>query len=154
FGSRPMLEAALADLADPPRNGQLTGPAAALVASGDHEALAAHVEAGMKEAGLSPSAGRTPAEIARRLIEKAELRSVRLSDDAFAALKTFLAINVPLADAAAALERFATEAGLSLAHALNTFSKRAEAIDRHGLPIGTIRYDAAFGRPLDYYTGL
>ena len=49
-----------------------------------------------QEAGLSPSAGRTPAEIARRLIEKTELRSVRLSGDAFAALKRFLAIDVPL----------------------------------------------------------
>jgi ATP phosphoribosyltransferase regulatory subunit len=154
FGSKPTLEAALADLADPPRNGQLSGPAAALVANGEHEALAAYVEAGMKETGLSPSAGRTPAEIARRLIEKAELRSVRLSDEAFAALKSFLAINVPLADATQALERFASDAGLSLAGALETFSARAEAIDRHGLPIGTIRYDAAFGRPLDYYTGL
>ena len=24
----------------------------------------------------------------------------------------------------------------------------------HGLPPGTVHYDAAFGRPLDYYTGM
>ena len=30
----------------------------------------------------------------------------------------------------------------------------AAAIARHGLAGETVRYDAAFGRPLDYYTGL
>lgn len=154
FGSQAMLEAALADLANPPRNGRLAEPAASLVLNGDMEELAAHIAGGMKKAGLSPSAGRTPADIARRLIEKAELRSVRLSAEAFAALKTFLAIDVPLADAAASLEKFAAEAGLTLGAALENFAARADAIAGHGLPAEAIIYDAAFGRPLDYYTGL
>ncbi len=154
FGSSDMLAAALADLATPPRNNSLTEPVASLVADGDAGRLATYIAAGMEEAGLSPSAGRTPDEIARRLIERAELRSVRLSAEAFDALKTFLAIHVPLADAAAALEKFADGAGLTLGAALNNFAARAEAIARHGLPVGTIHYDAAFGRPLDYYTGL
>jgi ATP phosphoribosyltransferase regulatory subunit len=154
FGSADMLVAALADLATPPRNTSLAEPVASLVADGDAGRLAAHIAVGMEEAGLSPSAGRTPDEIARRLIERAELRSVRLSAEAFAALKTFLAIHVPLADAAGALEKFAAGAGLSLAAALKNFAARAEAISTHGLPVGSIHYDAAFGRPLDYYTGL
>ncbi len=90
FGSQAQLEAALADLANPPRNGALSSDVASLVMDGDVDALAAHIEAGMEETGLSPSAGRTPTEIARRLIEKAELRSVRLSAEAFEALKVFL----------------------------------------------------------------
>ena len=154
FGSDELLTSALADLANPPRNGALAEPAASLVASGDVEALAAHVAAGMEEARLSPSASRTPLDIARRLIEKAELRSVRLSAEAFDALKRFLSIHVPLPDATAALEDFAAGAGLSLGAALQTFAARAEAIAAHGLPADAIRYDAAFGRPLDYYTGL
>ncbi|QPC94623.1 ATP phosphoribosyltransferase regulatory subunit [Mesorhizobium sp. INR15] len=154
FGSTAMLEAALADLANPPRNGQLSGAVAALVLDGDLEALSAHIAIGMEEAGLSASAGRAPADIARRLIEKAELRSVRLSNEAFSALKSFLAIDVSLDGATAALEAFATGAGLSLGAALEKFAARAKAIVAHGLPAEKIRYDAAFGRPLDYYTGL
>jgi ATP phosphoribosyltransferase regulatory subunit len=108
----------------------------------------------MDEAGLSASAGRTPEEIARRLIEKAELRSVRLSAEALGALKRFLAIRSPLEDAAGALQDFASGAGVSLGAALELFSARAEAVAAHGLPRGSVEYDAAFGRPLDYYTGL
>jgi ATP phosphoribosyltransferase regulatory subunit len=154
FGSRAMLEAALADLANPPRNGRLGGEAGLLAADGDTEGLAAHIQASMERAGLSPSAGRMPAEIARRLIEKVQLRSVRLSDEAFSALKDFLAIDVPLAGAAGALSAFAASAGLSFEAALENFAARAEAIAGHGLDAETVRYDAAFGRPLDYYTGL
>ncbi|MER9871383.1 ATP phosphoribosyltransferase regulatory subunit [Mesorhizobium sp. M0136] len=154
FGSAAMLEAALADLANPPRNSQLAGAVAALVLDGDLDALSAHIAGGMEEAGLSATAGRSPSEIARRLVEKAELRSVRLSNEAFAALKGFLAIDVPLDSAAGALESFAADAGLSLGAALDNFAARAAAIASLGLPMSEIRYDAAFGRPLDYYTGL
>jgi ATP phosphoribosyltransferase regulatory subunit len=154
FGSAELLAAALADLASPAKNGALPEPAASLVAAGDADQLAAHVAEGMTEAGLSPAAGRTPAEIARRTIEKAELRSVRLSAEAFAALKDFLAIHVPLAQSVDALQEFAMRAKLSLGAALEKFAARAEAIHAHGLPLEAIGYDAAFGRPLDYYTGL
>lgn len=154
FGSATMLEAALADLANPTRNGTLPAAVAAIVAEGDHEKLAAHVESNMATAGFSASASRTPAEIARRLMEKAELRSVRLSREAFDALKDFLSIKVPLEGATDALEKFSAAAGLSLGGALQNFASRAEAIAGYGLPAGMVTYDAAFGRPLDYYTGL
>jgi ATP phosphoribosyltransferase regulatory subunit len=154
FGSAPMLAAALADLANPPPQTALDAPVADLVASGDIDALVDHVESGMEKAGLSASAGRTPAEIARRLAEKAELRSVRLSPHALEALQAFLAIDVPLDEAASALAGFASGAGLSLGSALQSFSARVEAVERQGLSASSIRYDADFGRPLDYYTGL
>ncbi|MBX3584712.1 MAG: ATP phosphoribosyltransferase regulatory subunit [Rhizobiaceae bacterium] len=154
FGSAEQLAAALGDLANPPKNGALPEQVAALVADGDQERLAAHIAADMADAGLSATAGRTPQEIARRLVEKAELRSVRLSSEAFSALESFLAIDAPLDKAATALEEFAKSAGLSLGTALGNFSRRVEAIAAEGLSPATIRYDAAFGRPLDYYTGL
>ncbi|MBR2691336.1 MAG: ATP phosphoribosyltransferase regulatory subunit [Aquamicrobium sp.] len=154
FGSKAMLEAALADLANPPRNGQLPPPVATLALDADLDALTTHIAADMEKLGLSASASRTPADIARRLIEKAQLRSVRLSDEAFAALKTFLAIHVPLSQAAGALQEFASSAGLALGSALDTFAARAEAVAGHGLTGDAVHYDAAFGRPLDYYTGL
>ena len=154
FGSADMLAAALADLASPARNNALAEPVAALVADGDFERLSAHVASRMEAASLSPSAGRTPGDIARRLIEKAELRAVRLSNEAFDALKAFLAINVPVDEAADTLRDFAASASLSLGAALENFAARAEALAEHGLSPQAIHYDAAFGRPLDYYTGL
>lgn len=154
FGSHSMLEAALADLANPPRTGVLADEVAELVSNGDLDALAAHIEAGMTATGLSPSAGRTPAEIARRLVERAELRSVRLSPAAFDALKAFLAIHVPLSEAATTLAAFAADAKLSLGKALDNFIARAKAMEELGLAGVDVSYDAAFGRPLDYYTGL
>jgi ATP phosphoribosyltransferase regulatory subunit len=154
FGSSAVLAAALADLANPSRGGQLAPDVALLVADGDHERLAGHITERMREAGLSPDAGRSPAGIARRLIEKAELRSVRLADEAFAALKTFLSIRTPLDRAADELSKFCSEARLSLGAALDVFSARVEALEEEGVPPEAIRYDAAFGRPLDYYTGL
>jgi len=154
FGSTAQLEAALTDLANPPRASTLPPVLAELVNDRDHEALAAEVGAGMEEAGLSATSSRAPQEIARRLIEKAELRSVRLSSEAFEALRAFLAIKAPLAEASDVLGAFARKSELTLGRALDQFATRAAAIAAHGLPMASIHYDAAFGRPLDYYTGL
>jgi ATP phosphoribosyltransferase regulatory subunit len=154
FGSHEALATALADLANPAANGALDDDVAALVMAGEPEPLAAHIAEAMEAAGISPTSGRSPEEIARRLLEKNELRSVRLADTALEALKRFLDIRVPLETAHGALESFARGAGLSLSAALSRFAKRAEKIAANGIAMDTIRYDAAFGRPLDYYTGL
>ncbi|MEP0695634.1 MAG: ATP phosphoribosyltransferase regulatory subunit, partial [Nitratireductor sp.] len=45
-------------------------------------------------------------------------------------------------------------AGISLGAALDNFTARAEAIAGYNLAGDGVHYDAAFGRPLDYYTGL
>ncbi|MGC4024298.1 MAG: ATP phosphoribosyltransferase regulatory subunit [Mesorhizobium sp.] len=154
FGSTAMLDAALADLGSQSRTKALAGPAALLVAGGDEAALVEHVTQGMHTAGIPLTAGRTPEEIARRLVEKAELASVQLSPAAFDALRCFLAIRVPVEQATAKLEAFASEAGLSLGKALAGFSARLEALRSEAVPLDEVTYDAAFGRPLDYYTGL
>ncbi|HTV67728.1 MAG TPA: ATP phosphoribosyltransferase regulatory subunit [Rhizobiaceae bacterium] len=150
FGAPEVLAAALADL-QMPANG-----AAALIdaGAGDREALVAQITDAMVEAGISPNAGRTPEEIAARLSEKAELARVRLSEHAFQALRIFLAIRVPLDRAPHALAAFASGARIALDGALENFTRRVEAIEAHGLDPAAITYDAAFGRPLDYYTGL
>src|SRR5690606_33416047 len=113
-GSPAMLEAASAACANPqgPSNPPLA--LASLVARGDEARLTQHIEEAMQAAALSPTAGREPGEIAHRLIEKARLRSVRLSDDALNALKSFLAINTPLAEAGERLAAFAEQAGIVL----------------------------------------
>ncbi|MCO5063325.1 MAG: ATP phosphoribosyltransferase regulatory subunit [Rhizobiaceae bacterium] len=154
FGSASMLEAALTDLASQSRNAALAGPAALLVAGGDMDALVRHVAEGMGAAGIPATAGRTPEEIAQRLVEKAELASVRLSPQAFDALRRFLQIHVPVEQAAPTLAAFAKESGLSLGAALDGFSARLEALRKETVLLEAVTYDAAFGRPLDYYTGL
>ncbi|MEC9246293.1 MAG: ATP phosphoribosyltransferase regulatory subunit [Pseudomonadota bacterium] len=153
FGSQKLLQAALDDLANSQGAANLPRAVAGLVARGDEAALAEHVSVVMEETGLSPSAGRTPQEIARRLIEKAELRSVRLTDEAMSALKAFVSMRTPFAEAGERLSAFAADNGLILDDALETFAARAERISAEGLPLDALTYDAGFGRPLDYYTG-
>ena len=154
FGAPELLAAALADLENPSPRGALAGPLADLVARSDVETLATLIGGEMERAGLPTSAGRTPQDISRRLMEKAELTRVRLPAMAFEALKIFLAIDVPLDRAEAALAAFGRGARLSLGLALEIFSARVAAIRAQGLPVERLRYDAAFGRPLDYYTGM
>jgi ATP phosphoribosyltransferase regulatory subunit len=154
FGNPGQLKSLLADLARPRDNGALPEPLASLVASGDEAGLAAFLEDDMREAGISPAAGRSPSEIARRLIEKESLASVRLSKKTLAALESFLAIREPLDRAADRLRAFAGENRIDLGSALQAFTARAEAIAAAGIDLSQIHYDAAFGRPLDYYTGL
>ncbi len=153
FGNDALLDAALADLAGQ-RNQAGANPGALLATGGDEAALAAHIAEGMAKAGLPQNAGRSAAEIARRLIEKAELSNVRLSEAAFAALQEFLSINVPLTQASATLKSFAKNSKISLGGALKRFDSRVAALVEVKAPAKVIRYDAAFGRPLDYYTGL
>lgn len=154
FGNPEQLKSLLAGLVSPRENGALAQPLAGLVAAGDEAALGALLEGDMREAGISPVAGRTPAEIARRLIEKENLASIRLSKKALAALENFLAIREPLDRAPERLRDFAAKNRIDLSAALQAFIARAEAMAASGIDLGSVHYDAAFGRPLDYYTGL
>ena len=79
---------------------------------------------------------------------------MRLAPDALSALEDFLAIRVPLRAAGDALRAFAVDTGISLGAALEAFGARARVLAEHGLPEDALQYDAGFGRPLDYYTGL
>lgn len=154
FGNPGQLKALLEDLSSDRQNGALPDRLAALVAKGDEAKLAVELEQDMQAAGISPGAGRAPIEIARRLIEKAALASVRLPAKAFSALESFLAIRVPLQSAAGQLLAFARANEFDLGPALEQFEARAASVIEAGIGHETIVYDAAFGRPLDYYTGL
>lgn len=154
FGNPGQLKALLEGLSSDRQNGTLPDHLAKLVEKGDETALAAELEKDMQLAGISPGAGRAPIEIARRLIEKVTLASVRLQPKTFAALTSFLAIRVPLQVAARHLLEFARANEFDLGPALEQFEARAASVVEAGIGGETIVYDAAFGRPLDYYTGL
>jgi ATP phosphoribosyltransferase regulatory subunit len=154
FGNMMQLEALLASLVSPQFVTGLDDDVARLVGADDDAALAAHIDATMQRTGYSSNASRSPVEIARRLKEKLILSETRLDDAAFRILEEFLSLDVPLVNASAALAGFADAAGLKLGNALSRFDGRVAALANAGVDLSSIDYRAAFGRPLDYYTGL
>ncbi|MGB3813251.1 MAG: ATP phosphoribosyltransferase regulatory subunit [Shinella sp.] len=157
FGNQTRLQKLMADLSDPAPAG-VFGPEierlAALGTLDDEAKLIAHIDETMEATGYSTNASRSPADIARRLREKMELANTRLDSRALALLKEFLALEVNLAEAPQALAAFAQKAGLGLGEALVRFESRVAALREAGVDPADITYRAAFGRPLDYYTGL
>ncbi|WP_085035144.1 ATP phosphoribosyltransferase regulatory subunit [Ensifer aridi] len=154
FGAPTHLEVVLGDLVKPMQRRKLGGALSLFVGRGELECLTDHIATAMELAGFSLVAGRTPHEIATRLIESNELTRVSLPKAALEALEDFLSIRVPLEQAPDALRGFASAAGLALGPAFDTFLARADAMAAQGLPFGRLTYDAALGRPHDYYTGL
>ena len=154
FGDEKSLGTTLADLSAPQPQDQLPDNIMALIAEGDEAGLAQVLELEMQEAGISPSAGRTPAEIARRLIEKEDLAAIKFPAAALSALQGFLDIRASLNVATVTLRAFAADHDLDLASAIQKFEARARAIAASGIDTDKLVYDASFGRPLDYYTGL
>lgn len=124
------------------------------VEKNDESGLAVCLEDEMLNANISLAAGRTPQEIARCLIEKYAMTHVALDQKTLAALEAFLAIDVPLSRAEKTLTEFAAANGLQLGDVIERFSARNDVLQQFGIDLLSIRYDAAFGRPLDYYTGL
>lgn len=157
FGNQEHLQKLMADLSDPAPAG-VFGPEVERLASlgtlDDEAKLVAHIDAAMEATGYSTNASRSPADIARRLREKRELASTRLDARTLALLREFLALELSLAEAPRALAAFAEKAGLSLGEALLRFESRVAALSEAGVDPASITYRAAFGRPLDYYTGL
>lgn len=153
FGDEAALAATLESLREPPSVSALPHDVAgALEASED--ALIEVLSARMQASGLLNAGGRTPDEIARRLRAKAHNAAHKPDAKSLSILRDFLALKSPLADAGAALKAFFANHGLEQTEALDDFDRRVDAMNRLGLPLETMTYDAAFGRPLDYYTGL
>ncbi|MEM6461147.1 MAG: ATP phosphoribosyltransferase regulatory subunit [Pseudomonadota bacterium] len=155
FGEPEQLDLLLQALSRPP--GQIPGldaETAILLAREDETALAVAIEWRMAQTGYLAGAGRAPDEIARRLIQKARLAGAHLEPEALDVLKTLLALEVAMPDAIGALDMFAAKAGLDIGSALAIFERRVEALRASGFDLAAMHYRAAFGRPLDYYTGL
>ena len=160
FGVAELMRANLDRLAAPRTDDPMAGFDAELAAvAGKHDeaALARFLEARAEAHGHVPDAGRTAADIARRFLEQLSLRETHLDQPTLAILRDYLAIEAPLGDASETLGAFFAGHGLSLDPALETFTVRADQIvarDRLSPGETGIGFSAAFGRPLDYYTGL
>ena len=154
FGNADRLAQLLQDLASAHPVDGLDFKVASLVASGDDQALIGHIDETMQATGYSTNASRAPAEIAARLKEKLILAATRLDERTLSLLQEFLSLDLPLDEASSALVGFADAAGLKLGAAVSRFDERVAALANIGMDLSKITYRAAFGRPLDYYTGM
>ncbi|SMD16671.1 ATP phosphoribosyltransferase regulatory subunit [Rhizobium sp. RU36D] len=154
FGNSEQIEHLLKRLASPNPVPGLDPEIVDLVSHGTEVALIARIDAIMEATGYSTNASRSPVEIATRLKEKLTLAETRLDGAALLLLREFLSLELPLSEASAALAGFADAAGLKLGAAVSRFDERVAALANIGLDLDRITYRAAFGRPLDYYTGL
>lgn len=119
----------------------------------DREKLLSLIEARRDAHGHAEGAGRSPEEIVERFLDRRAIHDADVAERAAKILTGYLALAADLPDATAMLERFTREHGLDLGAAIRLFASRARAIAELA-PGASIRFEAGFGRPLDYYTGL
>ncbi|RFC64390.1 ATP phosphoribosyltransferase regulatory subunit [Fulvimarina endophytica] len=156
FGEDRQLDQVLDALSDPSAIplGDVTPELLDLARAGEEGALIRAIRERMEEAGLPPHSGRSPQEVAQRLIEKVRAADGKLNAASIDLLRRFLSIHCPLSEAGAKVRQLAGEAALDLGRALGFFEARILALKAAGVDPALIAYRAAFGRPIDYYTGM
>lgn len=154
FGDDNALSAALEKLAEPAKMPSLPEDLRAALEQGNRAEAEALVHGHLVDASLANAGGRSAPEITARLM--AQLQVAKSAPDAgkLEILRQFLNLRAPLSRATAELEAFEAENGLDIAAAVADFAKRNAALVAAGLDLAMITYDASFGRPLDYYSGL
>ena len=105
--------------------------------------------------GLNPVGGRGVDEIAARFLERAERADGASSDpEHLEILERFLAIEAAPAMALLSARDILAPLGGNVVRALDAFETRLKAFEAAGIAIGDMVFSAAFGRTLDYYSGL
>ncbi|MGR7993721.1 ATP phosphoribosyltransferase regulatory subunit [Xanthobacter sp. ZOL 2024] len=144
-----------------PRAAPAPSPAAAhsgvlaALAGGDPAAAKALITDLLSIAGITTVGGRSVSEIAARFLEQASLDAGGgLSDDTAAILTRYLAIRGQPEVASAQMRALATEAGIDLGGALDLFDRRTGFLTAHNVHLADVAFSTAFGRPLDYYSGM
>jgi ATP phosphoribosyltransferase regulatory subunit len=119
----------------------------------DQNGLVALLEQRRTEHGFAEAVGRAPEEIAERFFDRRAIPDVAVAARAAEILTHYVKLSSALGSATAELENFAQAHGLDLGGAIAGFALRAETIARR-IGAAEVRFEAGFGRPLDYYTGL
>lgn len=105
-------------------------------------------------AGIEPVGGRRPAEIARRLVEKAETaKAGRLDADQAAKVRAFLAVSDRPDAALDAIAALAGPNDGALKAAIAAWRSRLAGMAAQGVPLERATLAAAFGRAFGYYDG-
>ncbi|WP_308238073.1 ATP phosphoribosyltransferase regulatory subunit [Phenylobacterium sp. J367] len=103
-------------------------------------------------AGVEPVGGRGPAEIAARLVRKAEAASApALTEGQAAAIREFMAISDAPAAGLAKVRALAGDTAPALAAALAGWDARLKAL---AAPAERLRFAPALGHAFEYYDGL
>jgi ATP phosphoribosyltransferase regulatory subunit len=106
-------------------------------------------------AGITAVGGRSVGEVADRFLEQATLGAqTSLPREQRKLIERFLTIAGDPDEAAGELRSFAKDAGLKLDAALDLFESRTGFLAARSVEVSRIRFSTAFGRGLDYYTGL
>ncbi len=126
----------------------------AALAGSDRKAALALVTDLMSIAGATNVGGRSVADIADRFLEQSTLAGGALPKDAVTTIERFLTLSGEPRSAAAALRALAKDAQLGdLNEAIDEFERRVDLMGKRGIDIASLRFDTAFGRGVDYYTG-
>ncbi len=140
----------------PPGKGAVSDHSGVLAALGNADRAGARALVGdlLSIAGISSVGGRTPSEIADRFLEQAAMNTTAsVPAEKRAALAQFLSVAGEPDECSARLRKLARDAGLDIHAALDGFDERLHFIAARGVDMSALRYDAGFGRKLDYYTG-
>ncbi len=124
------------------------------VLADDRDGLLALLEERRDAHGHAEGAGRSPEEIAERFLDRRAIPDVSVAARASETLTEYLALSSELGASAKMLRDFARRRSLDLGEAVDIFAQRAAAITRLAFATKNIHFEAGFGRPLDYYTGL
>ena len=127
----------------------------AALAGSDPKAARALVADLLSIAGITTVGGRTVGEIAERFLEQAALGgSNALPRETRALIEKFLGVAGDPDEVAAELRALAGAADVDLNAALDLFESRTGFLAARGVDVARIRVSTAFGRGMDYYTGL
>ena len=126
----------------------------AALAGSDPKAAHALVTDLLSIAGITAVGGRTVGEIADRFLEQAAFGAgPGLPQEMRKLIERFLGIAGDPDEALVKLRSFATDANIALTPALDLFESRTGFLAARGIDVSRIRFDTAFGRGVDYYTG-
>ena len=104
--------------------------------------------------GIPLVGGRTVAEIAERIAEKAADRnSPPLPDQSARLIQDYIAVAGRPRDALHRIMNLIVTAGLDLSTSLAAFARRITLMQERGIAVDGCRFLAEFGRSLEYYTG-
>jgi ATP phosphoribosyltransferase regulatory subunit len=125
------------------------------LAGSDPKAAHALVTDLLSIAGITAVGGRSVGEVADRFLEQAALGAkTSLPREVRALIERFLAISGDPDEAAAELRTFADDSKIALDAPLDLFENRTGFLAARGIAVDRIRFSTAFGRGVDYYTGV
>jgi ATP phosphoribosyltransferase regulatory subunit len=127
---------------------------AALLAGLPEGEASAVLQALWSLAGIEPVGGRRPAEIAHRLVERAQdAKAGRLTTPQADAVRAFLAVSDRPGAALDAIAALAGPQSAALDSAIDAWRARLSGLVARGVPEARLVLAAAFGRAFGYYDG-